>query len=80
MLPQIVFYALQPIQTCQTGQCSTIKDYLIVDTATAKTVTKAESVIPFATNAKTTIQYKRNLFGRLVPVQTTVITQAKKDK
>ena len=74
MLPQIVFYALQPIQTCQTGQCP---NQAVVMT---QTVSKSETVVPFATNAKTTIQYKRNLFGRLVPVQATVITQAKKDK
>lgn len=74
MLSQIVFYALQPIQTCQTGQCPNQA------TTVTQTVTKTESVIPFTTNAKTTVQYKRNLFGRLVPVQATVITQAKKDK
>lgn len=70
MLPQIVFYALQPIQTCQTGQCPQ---------QVAPTVSVSAATVPY--DVKTVVQYRRNLFGRLVPVQaTTTSSPAKRER
>jgi len=73
MLAELFFVTSQ---ACQNGQCPNTMQSLTV----ATTVTKTELISPFATNAKTTVHYRRNLFGRLVPMQATVVTQAKKGK
>ena len=59
------------LNNCASGTCPQAQQIVSTSYVLAPQVVAVASVVP----GKTTVQYKRNIFGRLVPVHATVTTK-----